>query len=80
MKDNYVLEPFIRKSNKPLEAVLYHTLSAARKALCVTLTTPLICSEMAAKLCLEWLVTMQTCDQLTPNALTKNHHSLGKIM
>lgn len=63
------------KSNKPLEAVLHCDVSAAGKALCVMLTTPLICSEMAVKPGLEWLVTMQTCDQRTANALTENQHS-----
>lgn len=58
------------KSNKPPEAVLYCDVSAARKALCVMLTPPLICSEIAIKLGLKWLVAMQTYDQLTANALT----------
>lgn len=66
----FVFKPFIKKNNKPLEAVLYGDVSAAGKALCVVLITPLICSEMAVKLGLKWLVTMQTCDLRTGNALT----------
>lgn len=39
------------------------------------LTTALICSVMAVKLGLEWLVTMPTCEHRTVNALPHKHKS-----
>lgn len=63
-----MLQPFI-KSNKPLEAGLHSSASAGTGALLITAT--LISPEIAARRRSKWLVTMQTWDQVTTDALDR---------